>query len=255
MKLLRAMAVALLLFAAGGVKAQDLATIVGTVTDDSGAAVPDAQVTISNSDRGFTRVVTSDSSGFYSLNRIPIGSYSITIEKPGFQRTVRTDINLNVGQTLRVDFQLKIGTVAEKVEVSGNPVAVETETSAISHVVTSTQVSELNLEASNFANLATLVPGAATLGSGFDPSSVGDLANSTISFNGLPVNSKLGSGWHQQYRSRLRQRLHDDLSQRRFHRRIPGFHIELQRGIWEVGRSTNRSGHQIRNQGFPRRPV
>jgi Carboxypeptidase regulatory-like domain len=188
MKLLRAMAVVLLLFAAGGVKAQDLATIVGTVTDDSGAAVPDAQVTISNTDRGFTRVVTSDSSGFYSLNRIPIGSYSITIEKPGFQRTVRTDINLNVGQTLRVDFQLKIGTVAEKVEVSGNPVTVETETSAISHVVTSTQVSELNLEARNFANLATLVPGAAALASGFDPSSVGDLANSTISFNGIPGN-------------------------------------------------------------------
>jgi hypothetical protein len=188
MKLLRALAVVLLFFAAGVLKAQDLATIVGTLTDDSGAAVPDAQVTISNADRGFTRVVSSDSSGFYSLNRVPIGSYSITIEKSGFQRTIRTDINLNVGQTLRVDFQLKIGTVAEKVEVSGNPVAVETETSAISHVVTSTQVSELNLEARNFANLATLVPGAAALASGFDPSSVGDLANSTISFNGIPGN-------------------------------------------------------------------
>ncbi len=188
MKLWRALAVVLLLLAAGGLKAQDLATIVGTVSDDSGAAVPDVQVTISNADRGFTRVVTSDSSGFYSLNRVPIGGYSITLEKAGFQRTVRTDINLNVGQTLRVDFQLKIGTVAEKVEVSGNPVAVETETSAISHVVTSTQVSELNLEARNFANLATLVPGAAALASGFDPSSVGDLANSTISFNGIPGN-------------------------------------------------------------------
>jgi Carboxypeptidase regulatory-like domain len=188
MKLRRALAVVLLLFVVGAAKAQDLATIVGTLTDDSGGAIPDAQVTVSNADRGFTRVVSSDTSGFYSVNRVPIGSYSIAVEKPGFQRIIRTDINLNVGQTLRVDFQLKIGTVAEKIEVSGNPTAVETETSAISHVVTSSQVSQLNLEARNFANLATLVPGAAALASGFDPSSVGDLANSTISFNGIPGN-------------------------------------------------------------------
>jgi hypothetical protein len=188
MKLWRALVFVLLLFAAGGVKAQDLATIVGALSDGSGAAVPDAQVTINNPQRGITRVVISDSAGLYSFTRIPIGTYSITVETPGFQTIVRKDINLNVGQTLRVDFQLKIGTVAEKVEVSGNPTAVETETSAISHVVTSTQVSELNLEARNFANLATLVPGAAALASGFDPSSVGDLANSTISFNGIPGN-------------------------------------------------------------------
>jgi hypothetical protein len=188
MKLWRVLAAVLLLFTVGSVKGQDLATIVGNITDNSGAAVPDAQLTISNAERGFTRVVASDSTGSYSLTRIPIGTYSIAVEKAGFQRTVRTDLNLNVGQVLRVDFQLAIGTVSEKVEVSGNPTAVETETSAISHVVTSSQVSQLNLEARNFANLATLVPGAAALASGFDPSSVGDLANSTISFNGIPGN-------------------------------------------------------------------
>ena len=179
---------AFLLLAAPGLKAQDLATIVGTLTDSSGAALPDAQITVSNSDKGFTRVVSSDSTGSYSVIRIPLGRYSISVEKAGFQNEVRTDVKLDVGQTLRVDIQLKVGSVSDKVEVSANAVAVETETGAISYVVTSAQVSELNLEARNFANLATLVPGAATLGSGFDPSSVGDLANSTISFNGVPGN-------------------------------------------------------------------
>ena len=72
--------------------------------------------------------------------------------------------------------------------VNSNVPKVETETAAISDVVTGSQVSQLNLNARNFANLATLVPGAATLGRGFDSSHVGVLANAAISFNGLPVN-------------------------------------------------------------------
>ena len=89
---------------------------------------------------------------------------------------------------MRVELQLKVGSVAQEVVVSTDAVRVETETGAVSHVVTSSQVSELNLEARNFANLATLVPGAATLSTGFDPSSIGVLANATISFNGVPGN-------------------------------------------------------------------
>jgi hypothetical protein len=171
-----------------GAKAQDLATILGTVTDSSGAVVPDAQVTVSNDERGFTRKVTSDAAGEYSVVRIPIGEYEITVEKPGFQKLVRKGISLAVGQTLRLDLQLQVGEVTEQVVISANPIAVETETGAISHVVTSSQVSELNLEARNFVNLATLIPGAAPLGTGFDPTSVGVLANATISFNGVPGN-------------------------------------------------------------------
>ena len=169
-------------------RAQDLASILGTITDASGGAVPGVEVTVSNADQGFTRVVTTDSIGVYAVSRVPIGSYTFTVEKAGFANLLRNGITLVAGQTLRLDFQLQVGSTTEKMVVSGNPISVETETGVISHVVTSSQVSQLNLQARNFANLATLIPGAATLGTGFDPSSVGVLANATISFNGIPGN-------------------------------------------------------------------
>jgi Carboxypeptidase regulatory-like domain len=182
------LALACLFMAPLAAGAQDLASILGTITDASGGAVPGVEVTVSNADQGFTRVVTTDSIGVYAASHIPIGNYTFTVEKGGFEKLLRNGITLAAGQTLRLDFQLQVGSTTEKLVVSGNPVSVETETGAISHVVTSAQVSELNLQARNFANLATLIPGAATLGTGFDPSSVGVLANATISFNGVPGN-------------------------------------------------------------------
>src|SRR5580693_3776744 len=171
-----------------GANAQDLANIVGTVTDQSGAVVPAANVIVSNPDRGIIRKVISDSAGEYTAARVPLGSYTITVEKPGFQKLLRSGITLQVGQTARVDLQLQLGSASQEVVVNATATKVDTESGAISDVVTGSQVSELNLNARNFANLATLVPGAATLGSGFDSSSVGVLANAAISFNGLPVN-------------------------------------------------------------------
>ena len=188
MKLWFALVVGCLLLVPCGARAQDLANIVGTITDSSGGVLPEVEVTVSNADQGFTRKVVTDSGGSFLVSRVPIGNYTLIVEKAGFQKLVRSGITLTVGQTLRVDMELKVGSVSDQVTVSTNAITVETETGAISHVVTSSQVSELNLEARNFANLATLIPGAAPLGTGFDPSSVGVLANATISFNGVPGN-------------------------------------------------------------------
>jgi hypothetical protein len=182
-------AIAVVIFLASfGAKAQDLANIVGTLTDASGAVIPEVQVTVTNPDRGFTRKVMTDATGEYGAARVPIGSYTITAEKTGFQKLVRTGVTLGAGQTLRIDAQLQVGSASQEVIVNANVAKVETETGAISDVVTSSQVSQLNLEARNFANLATLIPGAAPLATGFDPSSVGVLANGTIAFNGVPGN-------------------------------------------------------------------
>ena len=173
MRFAKLFAAGILLLAPLAVKAQDLATIVGTVMDASGGVVPDVDVTVTNADRGFSRKVVTDSIGAYSVSRIPTGNYTIVAEKGGFQKLVQNGVTLDVGQTLRADLYLHVGSATQEVVVSANTIAVETETGAISHVVTSSQVSELNLEARNFANLATLIPGAAPLGTGFDPSSVG----------------------------------------------------------------------------------
>jgi hypothetical protein len=150
--------------------------------------IPDVQVTVSNPERGFIRKVASNSTGEYTAARVPIGNYIITVEQTGFEKLVRSGLTLQVGETLRVDLQLQVGSSAQQVEVSGNALHVETENGAISDVVTGGQVSELNLNARSYANLATLVPGAATLGTGFDTTAVGPNASVAISFNGLPVN-------------------------------------------------------------------
>jgi hypothetical protein len=165
--------------------AQDTATIVGTVTDSSGAVVPTAKVTVSNSQKGFTRNLTTDSAGEYTAAKIPIGSYVVSAESPGFRRQVLTNISLDVGQTLRVNLTLTVGEQTQSITVEGNVAKVETETGSISGVVTGSQISQLNLNGRNFTNLATLIPGAAP--GGYDPSSIGVLASSGISFNGVPT--------------------------------------------------------------------
>src|SRR5215469_3266227 len=131
------------LFASLSAWAQDTATIVGTVTDPTGAVIPGAKVTVSNPDKGYVRNLVSDSAGAYTAPKVPIGNYVITGEAPGFQRLVRSGITLDVGQTLRVDLTMTVGQVSQEVSVTGNVAKVETETGAISDVVTGTQVAEL----------------------------------------------------------------------------------------------------------------
>src|ERR1700682_4932180 len=110
-----------------GASAQDLASIVGTATDQSGAVVPAANITASNPDRGFVRKLISDARGEYTVARVPIGSYVITVEKEGFQKLVRSGITLQVGQTLRADLQLQVGSAAQEVVVNASATKVDTE--------------------------------------------------------------------------------------------------------------------------------
>src|SRR5438128_611786 len=91
------------------VSGQDLATVVGTITDSSGALIPNARVTVANPDKGFTREVFSNDAGEYAAAKIPIGGYVLTAEAPGFRKSQRTGVSLNVGETLRVDFQMVLG--------------------------------------------------------------------------------------------------------------------------------------------------
>ncbi len=171
--------------ALASVWAQDTATIVGTVTDPSGAVVPTARITVSNPQKGFTRNLTADSAGEYTAAKIPIGNYEVSAEATGFRKLVLTNITLDVGQTLRVNLTLTVGEQTQSITVAGNVAKVETETGSISDVVTGSQITQLNLNGRNFTNLATLVPGAAP--GGYDPSNIGVLASSGISFNGMPA--------------------------------------------------------------------
>jgi len=188
MKLRSVCLVGVLLTASPYLFAQAQATIVGTVTDPSGASVPNVNIVVSNDAVGFTRNYKSNADGEYTAARIPLGNYIVTAETTGFQTIKQTGITLNAGQTLRVDLRLKLGTETQEVNVEGNATSVETDTAALSGVVVGKQISELSIPSRNFVNLALLIPGAAPLGGGFDSNSVSDLATDTLPVNGLPGN-------------------------------------------------------------------
>jgi len=111
--------VASLVFLCFSAWAQDTATIVGTVTDSSGGVIPNAKVTVSNPEKGFTRELATNTAGEYAAPKMPVGEYVVSTEVTGFQKLVRSGITLAVGQTLRVDMQLQVGQRTQEVTVAG----------------------------------------------------------------------------------------------------------------------------------------
>jgi hypothetical protein len=151
----------LLLGVAGTLRAQTAtAEITGTVTDTSGAVIPQVKITITSQQTAATRTATTNESGAYTVTLLPVGVYTVTAEKTGFQVAKQTDITLNVAQTLRVNLQLAVGAVTQTVEVKASAVSLDTETSAVSHLVTNRQVSELPLNSRNFVDFLLLSGGA-----------------------------------------------------------------------------------------------
>jgi outer membrane receptor protein involved in Fe transport len=153
----------LLLFAAGatGLDAQVTATISGTVTDASGAAVSGAKVDVKNTGTGITQNTSSDAQGRYSVPELPVGDYQIQAVASGFQNVVHTGITLTVGAQSVVDFSLPVGQSQQTVTVEGQVAQVETSSTSLSTVVEPTQMRELPLNGRNYESLLTLIPGVA----------------------------------------------------------------------------------------------
>jgi hypothetical protein len=150
----------LVCLSAAGAFAQDTATIVGTVTDTSGAVIPGAKVEVAQPARGYLRELVSNSAGEFNAPGLPIGLYTVTAEATGFEKLVHTEIALTAGQIQRVDLKLTVGQITQEVTVAGNVTTVQTENATISGVVSATQVENLNLNGRNFLALTSLVPGA-----------------------------------------------------------------------------------------------
>ena len=134
-------------------------TLSGTVTDASGALVPDAQVSIKNVGTGVERTVATDSAGLYTAPNLLPGSYEVTVTAAGFATEVRSGITLTVGAQQVLNVTLKVGAVTEKVEVTGAAPAVQLASSTISAQVNSTTVRELPLNGRSWTDLANLQPG------------------------------------------------------------------------------------------------
>jgi hypothetical protein len=166
------------------VHAQENALISGTVTDNSGAAVIDANVVVGSTGGNLTRTTKTNNDGVYVVSALPAGSFNITVTAPGFQRFEAKGVTLDVAQKARVDVQLRVGTITQTVEVSGENVAqVETESSDINTTITGKQVQELELNGRNFTQLVTLAPGVINQ-TGQDEGTVGIAGSITYSING-----------------------------------------------------------------------
>lgn len=138
------------------------ATILGTVTDPSGSAVSGAKVTAKNTATGLERTATTDTSGYYRLELLPAGSYSVTVEKTGFKSQVLTGIVLQIDQDARIDAALQLGEVSDRVEVSSAPPLADTTTATIGDVIENRRIVTLPLNGRNFQQLALLTAGTAS---------------------------------------------------------------------------------------------
>jgi hypothetical protein len=139
------------------------ATILGTVTDQTGSAIADAQISISNQKTNVKRTVVTNSDGFYTVPNLIAGDYMVEASAPGFANTIAKEITLTVGAEQQVDLLLRVGQSTERVEVSGAAPAVELGTSALDGVVNSTEVRELPLNGRDWTQLATLQPGVSAV--------------------------------------------------------------------------------------------
>jgi len=134
-------------------------TILGTVTDDSGAIIRGASVVALQTATGLTRTEHTNEAGEYSIPQLPVGSYVVSVEQPGFKKTERTGIELRVDDRLRIDIALPVGQLTETVAVLETTPVVATDSSTLGNVVDNRKVTELPLNGRNFLQLNLLVPG------------------------------------------------------------------------------------------------
>lgn len=175
-------AAVLLVLAATAAFAQN-ATILGTVTDASGAIVPGATITITNTATRVSRVIQSNTAGNYTAPELPIGPYSLKTEQTGFKAYERTGIVLNSNDTVRIDVSMQVGAMSEQVTVTEQVVRIQSETSEVSDTISGRQVSQLAINGRHIAALAILTPGASSDLPDLNlPIGVGGSTN--ISFNG-----------------------------------------------------------------------
>ena len=171
-------------FAPAVLLAQDTAQITGTVTDPSGAAVGNAQVTVTSVAQGTAHTVTANSGGDFLFAALPVGAYNLAVTAQGFKKYEAKGIVLNVGEKARTDVKLEVGATSETVNVEGTNVAqVETQSSDLAGVITGKEVSQLELNGRNFTQLVTLMPGVSNQ-TGQDEGTVGVYGNVAFSVNG-----------------------------------------------------------------------
>jgi hypothetical protein len=148
----------LLCFSALLLSAQNSA-IQGVLTDSSGAVITGAKVTITNLETQVARTVVSNESGLYAVPLLSAGQYQVEVSASGFAPVSRPDLRLEVGQTARVDFELKVGAIAESVTIAASAALLQTETTDVGQVIDNKRILEMPLNGRNYLQLAQFTVG------------------------------------------------------------------------------------------------
>ena len=173
-----------LVFACVAAMAQQNSEIIGTVTDQTGAAVPGASLALTQTSTGFVYNAVSNSTGGYSFPGLNVGVYDLKVAAKGFETYTAKGLTLNVSQTLPADIKLTIGAETVNVSVTADALQVQADSNTVSTLISGEQVTEIATENRNFAALAALGLGVSSnLPDSNTPTSVA--ASFSISVNGL----------------------------------------------------------------------
>jgi hypothetical protein len=168
------------------------ASISGTVKDATGASIPGATVTATDTGTGISQTRATNAQGFYSFQELPLGSYIVTVQQKGFKEYQQTNLVLDVNEARTVDATLQVGQVSEKIEVAADALHVETVNSQMGEVIEGKEMTAVPLVTRSYTDLLALQPGVVSSPSGM----TGAYAGSFISagFAVPPVSGDLNSG-------------------------------------------------------------
>src|SRR5437773_5205146 len=167
------------------------AAVRGAVSDEQGAAIRGAEVTITNVDTSFNRTALTGSDGEYNFPDLPLGHFKLHATHSGFKGVEQTGITLHANDSLVINVGLKVGAVSESVTVEASPIAVETTNGELTGLINGQQVAELPLNGRNFMQLVTLMPGVAA-GEAYSVNNKGLKGGSNLSVSGSSSN---GNQW------------------------------------------------------------
>jgi hypothetical protein len=162
-------------------------TLLGTVTDSTGAVLPGATVTATNTDTGFNRTVTADTSGEYAIPSIPTGTYTVAGELSGFKGIQMSNIRVGVDQRVRIDLRLEVGDMTESITIEATTPLVQASSSDLSVTVSEDEIKTLPLNGRNFVSLTRGIPGVLRGNPGANIDGAGSLAwraSASFSANG-----------------------------------------------------------------------
>lgn len=141
---------------------QSTAMFQGAVTDQKGAVVPNATVMVRNQATGIERTAQTDGSGNFQIAALPAGMYSVEVQAQGFKSTAVSDLSIEVARTVNKNFELQVGSLEQKVNITADTPVIESATISVGQVINQRTVQEIPLNGRHFVDLGLLIPGSVT---------------------------------------------------------------------------------------------